>query len=102
MGIIVLNYRIIILDLIFDWVEERLELQSIADDILSKFVPAHVNIFYCFGGIVLTSFIYQAATGFGLTIYYRPTVLEAFSSMDYIIKLINIKQTIRSIHRRSS
>ena len=23
----------------------------------AKFVPAHVNIFYCLGGIVLTSFI---------------------------------------------
>ncbi len=26
-------------------------IQSIADDILAKFVPGHVNIFYCFGGI---------------------------------------------------
>jgi hypothetical protein len=32
---------------IYDWCEERLEIQSIADDILAKFVPAHVNIFYC-------------------------------------------------------
>ena len=43
----------------YDWCEERLEFQSIADDILAKFVPAHVNIFYCFGGIMLTSFIFQ-------------------------------------------
>lgn len=26
--------------------EERLEIQSIADDITSKYVPPHVNIFY--------------------------------------------------------
>ena len=38
--------------LIYDWCEERLEIQSIADDILGKFVPAHVNIFYCLGGIL--------------------------------------------------
>ena len=43
---------------IYDWFEERLEIQCIPDDILAKFVPAHVNIFYCFGGIVLTSFIF--------------------------------------------
>ncbi len=31
---------------LYDWCEERFEVQSIADDILSKYVPAHVNIFY--------------------------------------------------------
>ena len=71
--------------MIYDWFEERLELQSIGDDILSKFVPAHVNIFYCFGGLVLTSFFIQVATGFGLTISYRPTVVEAYSSVSHIM-----------------
>ena len=32
-----------------------LALQEILDDVNSNFVPAHVNIFYCFGGLVLTS-----------------------------------------------
>jgi cation transport ATPase len=27
---------------IYDWFEERLEIQSIADDITSKYVPPHV------------------------------------------------------------
>ena len=31
---------------VYDWFEERLEIQSIADDITSKYVPPHVNIFY--------------------------------------------------------
>jgi cytochrome b6 len=30
---------------IYDWFEERLEIQSIVDDITSKYVPPHVNIF---------------------------------------------------------
>jgi len=87
---------------IYGWCEERLEIQSIADDILSKFVPAHVNIFYCFGGIVLTSFIFQAASGFALTIYYRPTVVEAFSSVQLILFNVNLGWLIRSVHRWSS
>jgi cytochrome b6 len=87
---------------IYDWCEERLEIQSIADDILAKFVPAHVNIFYCFGGIVLTSFIFQGASGFALTIYYRPTVVEAFSSVSAINLSVNLGWFIRSIHRWSS
>mmetsp|Transcript_86771 Transcript_86771/g.201902 ORF Transcript_86771/g.201902 Transcript_86771/m.201902 type:complete len:220 (+) Transcript_86771:127-786(+) len=87
---------------LYDWAEERLEIQSIADDILAKFVPAHVNLFYCFGGIVLTSFLFQGASGFALTIYYRPTVVEAFSSVQMILFHVNLGWFIRSIHRWSS
>lgn len=35
------------------WFEERLEIQAIADDITSQYVPPHVNIFDCLGGIPL-------------------------------------------------
>ena len=87
---------------IYEWCEERLKVQSIADDILSKFVPAHVNIFYCFGGIVLTCFLFQGGTGFALTIYYRPTVVEAFISVRLILYTIHLGWFVRSIHRWSS
>jgi len=30
---------------VYDWFQERLEIQAIADDITSKYVPPHVNIF---------------------------------------------------------
>ena len=90
------------LGFIYDWCEERLEIQCIGDDILSKFVPPHVNILYCFGGIVLTSFIFQAASGFALTMYYRPTVVEAFSSVKLILYNVNLGWVVRSVHRWSS
>ena len=54
---------------VYDWFEERLEIQSIADDISSKYVPPHVNIFYCLGGITLVCFLVQVATGFAMTFY---------------------------------
>ena len=73
------------LNKVYDWFEERLEIQAIADDITSKYVPPHVNIFYCLGGITLTCFLVQIATGFAMTFYYRPTVTEAFSSVQYIM-----------------
>ena len=90
------------LGLIYDWIEERLELQSISDDILSKFVPAHVNIFYCFGGIVLTAFIIQSTSGFCLTLYYRPTVVSAYDSIQTILCSVHLGWLIRSVHRWSS
>jgi len=87
---------------IYDWFDDRLEIQAIADDITSKFVPPHVNIFYCIGGITLTCFIIQVATGFAMTFYYRPTVLEAFTSCQYIMTQVNFGWLIRSTHRWSA
>ena len=87
---------------VYDWFEERLEVQAIADDISSKYVPPHVNIFYCFGGIVFTCFLVQVATGFAMTFYYRPSVVDAFASVEYIMTSVNFGWLIRSIHRWSA
>jgi len=87
---------------VYDWFQELLEIQAIADDITSKYVPPHVNIFYCLGGITLTCFIVQVATGFAMTFYYRPTVTEAFASVEYIMTQVNFGWLIRSVHRWSA
>lgn len=34
---------------VYDWFEERLEIQALADDVTSKYVPPHVNIFLLSG-----------------------------------------------------
>jgi len=91
-----------IMSSVYDWFQERLEIQAIADDITSKYVPPHVNIFYCLGGITLTCFIVQVATGFAMTFYYRPTVTEAFASVEYIMTQVNFGWLIRSVHRWSA
>jgi cytochrome b6 len=87
---------------VYDWFQERLEIQAIADDITSKYVPPHVNIFYCLGGITLTCFIVQVATGFAMTFYYRPTVTEAFASVKYLMTEVNFGWLLRSVHRWSA
>jgi cytochrome b6 len=87
---------------IFQWFNDRLEVQAISDDIASKYVPPHVNIFYCLGGITLTCFLIQFATGFAMTFYYKPTVAEAFTSVQYIMNEVNFGWLIRSIHRWSA
>jgi cytochrome b6 len=87
---------------VYDWFQERLEIQAIADDISSKYVPPHVNIFYCIGGITFTCFLVQVATGFAITFYYRPSVTDAFISVQYIITEVNFGWLIRSIHRWSA
>jgi quinol-cytochrome oxidoreductase complex cytochrome b subunit len=64
------------------WLDDRLALQVILDDVACKYVP---HIFYCFGGLVLAAFLVQGATGFALTFYYRPSVSDALASVRSIM-----------------
>ena len=50
----------------------------------------------------LLCFLVQVATGFAMTFYYRPTVAEAFASVQYIMTDVNFGWLIRSIHRWSA
>jgi cytochrome b6 len=86
----------------FKWFDERLDIQALDDDISSKYVPPHVNIFYCLGGVTLVCFLIQFATGFAMTFYYKPTVAEAFNSVQYIMTDVSFGWLIRSIHRWSA
>ena len=97
-GINLLTY----LNKVYDWFEERSEIQAIADDITSKYVPPHVNIFHRLGGITPTCFLVQVATGFAMTFHHRPTVIEAFSPVQYIMTEVNFGRLIRSVHRWSA
>ena len=87
---------------VYDWFQERLEIQDIADDIGTKYVPPHVNIFYCLGGITLVCFLIQFATGFAMTFYYKPTVAEAYTSVQYLMTDVSFGWLIRSVHRWSA
>jgi len=87
---------------VYQWFNERLDVDALDEDISSKYVPPHVNIFYCFGGIVFICFLIQFATGFAMTFYYKPTVVEAFASVQYIMNDVNFGWLIRSIHRWSA
>ncbi|CAN6455194.1 unnamed protein product [Victoria cruziana] len=91
------SLRFAYLNKVYDWFEERLEIQAIADDITSKYVPPHVNIFHCLGGITLICFLVQVATGFAMTFYYRPTVTEAFASVQYIMTKANFVMVLMMI-----
>ena len=44
----------------------------------------------------------KGSSGFALTIYYQPTVVEAFASVQLILAHVNLGWFIKSIHRWSS
>ena len=88
--------------LMYEWFKERVEIQYIADDVLTKHVPVHVNILYCLGGVVLCVFIIQLATGFSLTLWYVPTVANASLSVEYLLSTVSFGWFVRALHRWTS
>ena len=86
---------------VYDWFQERLEIQDITDDVTSKYVPPHVNIFYCLGGITLV-LLNSICNRFCTTFYYKPTVTQAYSSVSYLMTDVSFGWLIRSVHRWSA
>ena len=66
---------------------DRIAIRDVFDDVGSKYVPPHVNIFYCFGGLVFTSFIAQVTTGAAMTFYYVPEVSRDEGFLDGAIPM---------------
>jgi len=64
---------------VYNWFQERLEIEALAD-VTSKYVPP-TSTSSTFGGMALTCFFIQFATGFAMTFYYSPTVTEAYASV---------------------
>ena len=87
---------------LFRWLEERMEAQSLADDALSKYVPPHVGLFFCLGGIVVMAIAAQFATGLLLTFYFAPTVVDACASVALLELSADGAWLARSLHRWAS
>jgi len=86
----------------YDWFEERMEGQSLVDDSGTKYVPPHIGLFYCLGGIVLMGFVVQFVSGLLLTFYFTPTVIDACSSVHLLELWAHDGWFSRSLHRWAS
>jgi quinol-cytochrome oxidoreductase complex cytochrome b subunit len=85
------------------WLDERLALESVREFLAHKSVPKHSStLWYYFGGITLFLFGIQVATGILLLLYYRPTVTEAYESVQFIVTEVHFGWLIRSIHSWSA
>ncbi|MBD3336624.1 MAG: cytochrome bc complex cytochrome b subunit, partial [Candidatus Eisenbacteria bacterium] len=84
---------------LYEWFNERLGLQSLAELARHKQVPQHrQTIWYYLGGMTLFLFCIQVVTGILLLLYYRPTAEAAFESVAFIMSEVPFGWLIRSIH----
>jgi len=88
-----------ILQGIYRWIDERVELRDLIEFMGKKYVPVHEHsIWYYFGGVSLFLFIIQVVTGILLLLYYKSGEELAFESIQFIMSKVQFGWLIRSIH----
>ena len=93
------------LNKIYDWVDERLDITPIWRDIADHEVPEHVNpahhfsaFIYCFGGLTFFITVIQILSGMFLTMYYTPDIENAWKSVYYLQNEVAFGEIVRGMH----
>jgi menaquinol-cytochrome c reductase cytochrome b subunit len=94
-----------VLNKIYDWVDERLDITPIWRDIADHEVPEHVNpahhfsaFVYCFGGLTFFVTVIQILSGMFLTMYYVPDIENAWKSVYYLQNEVAFGEIVRGMH----
>ncbi len=88
---------------IYDWVNERVQIDDLVAFMGKKYVPVHRHsVWYYFGGVTLFLFIIQVVTGILLLLYYKSGEALAFESIQFLMSKVNFGWLIRSLHSWSA
>ena len=90
-----------LIQVVDNWLGERLPMTSIKEFLhkqSSKPLPPHTSWFHTFGSLSLFLIANQIITGILLMIYYRPTVDNAFESINFITTKATFGWLIRGLH----
>jgi quinol-cytochrome oxidoreductase complex cytochrome b subunit len=89
-----------LLDNIYKWLDDRFKLRDLLTSIVKHPAPEYAvtNPLYCLGGIAFLCFLILVGTGIFLAMYYKPTPLEAYKSVEHIMTTVPMGSLIRSIH----
>lgn len=90
---------------IYDWIDDRVDVTPIWRDIADHEVPEHVNpayhfsaFVYCFGGLTFFVVVIQVLSGMFLTMYYVPDIENAWKSVYYLQTQVAHGQIVRGMH----
>lgn len=90
---------------IYDYVDERLDITPMWRDIADHEVPEHVNpvhhfsaFVYCFGGLTFFVTVIQILSGMFLTMYYVPDIINAHASVYYLQNEVAFGVIVRGMH----
>jgi len=82
------------------WINERAPgLMPVYRKHMSEYyAPKNFNLWYYFGALSMLVLVNQIVTGIFLTMHYKPSALEAFASVEYIMRDVSGGWLIRYMH----
>lgn len=85
---------------ILGWIDDRFPLTVLWNDHLARYyAPKNFNFWYYFGSLALLVLINQIITGVWLAMFYKPSALEAFTSVEgYIMRDVSLGWLLRYMH----
>ena len=83
-----------------DWLNERAPgLMPVYRKHMSEYyAPKNFNLWYYFGALSMLVLVNQIVTGIFLTMHYKPSAVEAFASVEYIMRDVSGGWLIRYMH----
>ena len=87
-------------DTVMDWVNARAPgmMPMYRKHMTEYYAPKNFNFWYFFGSLALLVLVNQIVTGIFLTMHFKPSAAEAFSSVEYIMRDVEWGWLIRYMH----
>ena len=84
---------------ILSWIDARFPYsETMREHITEYYASKNFNIWYIFGVLAMVVLVIQLLTGIFLTMNYKPSSAEAFSSVEYIMRDVEWGWLIRYMH----
>jgi len=84
---------------ILGWFDQRVPVTDFWNKHLGQYyAPKNFNVWYYMGSLALVMLANQIVTGIWLTMHYKPSAVEAFSSVEYIMRDVPWGWLIRYMH----
>jgi menaquinol-cytochrome c reductase cytochrome b subunit len=84
------------------WLDERTGGGPFLRGFLYRKVPKGTNWYYTLGSATMFAFLSQAVTGVFLSMYYRPSAVEAYTSIQHINNDVFLGQFVHGMHKWGS
>lgn len=84
---------------LMNWIDERLPVtQKWKTHVSEYYAPKNFNFWYYFGSLALVVLVIQLISGIWLAMSYTPNELEAFKSVEYIMRDVQYGDILRYMH----
>lgn len=82
-----------------NWINQRFPLTKVWNEHLAEYyTPRNFNFWYFFGSLAILILVMQIVTGIFLTMHFKPDAVNAFASVEYIMRDVNWGWLIRYMH----